>query len=137
MLQYTYEIDEGFVVSLADLRKRLADISDGNQQWAAHPLPDRLQKNGGPPRSYVMVACTNPGSGSLPNNLCFLFPVIVEPEHFNDESGLLIGLHAGAAITLTHGLYFEGDKVKGHILEDWLTFWSPLGESLTANPPQG
>ena len=134
MLQYSYTVADGFVVSLADLRVRLAVISNGDHQWVALPITKQFFIDGAW-RSYIMIGYTNPSLGSLPNHLCFLFPIIVEPEDRADDAKRFICLHGSVAIVLSHGLYYEGDKVKEDVLEDWLAFWTPLAESLSALSP--
>jgi hypothetical protein len=136
MLHYSYQLEDGFITSLTDLRERLADISNGDHQWAAQVLPKPMGiGSGGDLRRYVIIGCTNAPFETPPNHLCFLFPILLDPVPSPDEETLLICLHAEVAIMLSHGLYFEGDKLKGDVLGDWLTFWSPLGQSLQTNPP--
>ena len=133
MVHLTYAINEGFILSLTELRQRLAAISWDEHQWALQPLPHDVPKNGRA-QPYVMIGYTNPDLGELPNHLCFLFPIALEPIDPKDERRTLVCLHPSTAIVISHGLYFEGDQVKQDVLEDWRAFWTPLGQSLQENP---
>jgi hypothetical protein len=136
MIIYQYEIDQGYIISLADLRRRLRAISHGAHQWSVEIVQKLLPACKGELQSYALILYTNPVMLDMPNNLSFLFPIAAQPESKGNEAGTFICLHPSEAIDVGYGLYFEGDDLKRDCLEDWILFWSPLGKSLIAEPPE-
>jgi hypothetical protein len=136
MITYTYEIGDGYIVSLPDLRRRLRAISQGAHQWTIEIVQKRLFPGKGELESYALIGYTNPVTLDMPNNLSFLFPIVVQPNGSQQEAGTFVCLHPSEAIDVAYGLYFEGDFLKRDCLEDWTLFWSPLVESLIAGQPK-
>jgi hypothetical protein len=136
MILYNYEIGEGYIVSLADLRRRLTAISHGAHQWTVKIVQERLCFGKGELQSYALINYTNPAMIDMPNYLSFLFPLAVQPKGSQEEAGTFVCLYPSEAIDVAYGLYFEGDSLKRDCLEDWTLFWSPLGKSLIAEPPK-
>jgi hypothetical protein len=136
MIPYKYEIGEGYIISLADLRRRLRAISQGAHQWTAEIVQKRLLSCKDELQSYAQIGYTNPAMIDMPNSLSFLFPIVAQPDGKDNEVGTFICLHPSKAIAVGYGLYSEGDAIKRDCLEDWILFWSPLRESLIAEPPK-
>jgi hypothetical protein len=134
MITYTCEIDESYIISLADLRRRLTAISHGAHQWAVEIVQKRLHSEKGELQSYALIGYTNPAMIDMPNYLSFLFPIAVQPKGSREEAGTFVCLHPSEAIAVAYGLYFEGDFLKRDCLEDWILFWLPLRESLIDEP---
>jgi hypothetical protein len=134
MILYKHEIGEGYITSLADLRRRLTAISHGAHQWTVEIVQKRLLSCKGELPFYALIGYTNPVLANMPNSVSFLFPIAFDPEDWRDEAGIFICLHPSEAIDVAYGLYFEGDSLKRDCLEDWTLFWSPLGKSLMAEP---
>lgn len=136
MILYKHEIGEGYLVSLADLRRRLRAISQGAQQWTVEILQEPLLSCKGELPFYALIGYTNPAMIDMPNYLSFLFPLAVQPKVSRNETGTFVCLYPSGAIAIASGLYFEGDALKRDCLEDWILFWSPLGKSLIDEPPE-
>jgi len=136
MITCTYEIGEGYIVSLPDLRRRLTAISHGPHRWAVEIVQKRLHSGKGELQSYALIGYTNPAMIDMPNYLSFLFPIAFDAEGWWDGAGTFICLHPSEAIAVAYGLYFEEEDLKRDCLEDWILFWSPLGESLISEPPE-
>jgi len=136
MITYKYEIDEGYIISLADLRCRLTAISHGAHQWTVEVVRKRSLSCKGELQSFALIGYTNPVMLGMPNYLSFLFPIVAQPEGKGNEVGTFICLHPSKATAVRYGLYFEGDAIKRDCLEDWTLFWLPVRESLIAEPPE-
>jgi hypothetical protein len=136
MILYKHEIGEGYITSLADLRRRLTAISHGAHQWTVEIVQKRLLSCKGELPFYALIGYTNPAMIDMPNYLSFLFPLAVQPKGSRDEAGIFVCLYPSEAIAIAYGLYFEKEDLKRDFLEDWILFWSPLGESLMAEPPK-
>jgi hypothetical protein len=136
MTLYKHEIGEGYIVSLPDLRRRLTAISHGAHQWTVEIVQKCLHSGRGELQSYALIGYTNPAVIDMPNYLSFLFPMVAQPKGKGNEAAIFICLYPSEAIDVGYGLYFEGDTLKRDCLEDWILFWSPLGKSLIAEPPE-
>jgi hypothetical protein len=136
MILYKYEIGEGYIISLADLSRRLTAISHGAHQWTVEIVQKRLLSGKGELQSYALIGYTNPVMLDMPNYLSFLFPIVVQREGKRNETGTFIWLHPSEAVDVAYGLYFEGVALKRDCLQDWMLFWSPLRESLITEPPE-
>jgi hypothetical protein len=130
VIEYSYEIGEGHIISLADLRRRLATISKGTHQWVVRILQECLLSPKGEVRSHALICYANPILIDMPNSLSFLFPIAVQAKDTGDEDGTFVCLHPATAVAASHGLYFEREELKQDSIEDWILFWSPLGRSL-------
>ena len=136
MINYEYEIGEGYIVSLLDLRRRLASITHGAHQWTVEIVQKRLLSGKGGLQSYALMGYTNPAMRDMPNHLAFLFPMAIRLERSTGEAAIFICLRPSEAIDVGYGLYFEGDVLKRDCLEDWILFWAPLRDSFVAEPPE-
>jgi hypothetical protein len=138
MIEYNFTMDGGYILSLADLRRRLAIISNGNHQWAARLTKQRFRTNTGELRRHVMIGYTNPMPGDpIPNYLCFAFPVAIEPVNRKNANDTFVCLHGGLASAVVEGLYLEEGEVKRDCLGDWTGSFDPLARMFVDDPPEG
>jgi hypothetical protein len=136
MILYKYEMGEGYIVSLADLRRRLRAISQEAHQWTVEIVQKRLLSCERELQSYALISYTNPVVIDMPNDLSFLFPIAGQPEGKENEAGTFVCMYPSEAVDVAYGLYFEGDAIKRDCLEDWTLFWLPVRESFIAEPPE-
>lgn len=136
VIKFSHDIDEGYILSIQELREHLQRISRGIHQWVATPLPHPVEDRYGRMRNYILVGYSNPDPPGMPNYLCYLFPLIQRLSPVASGDDALVCLHPSMVIPLTGGLYFEHDALKYDMLEDWDRFWSPLREAVSPSPPQ-
>ncbi len=130
MENISYELDAGFLVSLAALRQGLERMSRTTHQWAVVTVPEIFLLRDGEPRSYVLVGYSNPGASGLPNFLCFMLPLVALGGCTKTEPLLIVSLSSRSMLPLTKGLYFESGDLKYDEMEDWARVWYPLKQEL-------
>lgn len=125
MIVFDYELIQGFVLPLSELKECLPSMDRGAHQWRVNPelrVRDR--------RTYAAIEYSNPEETDMPNAICYLFPVV-------DDGGKdpMVCLHPTAVIPVVQGLYFEGPELKQDLLEDWGRFWEPLRRAVASRSP--
>jgi hypothetical protein len=92
MKNISYELDSGFLVSLAALRRGLKRMNRSTHQWAVVTVPGIFLLRDGEPRSYVLVGYSNPEASGLPNFLCFMLPLVALGGYMGTEPLLIVSL---------------------------------------------
>jgi hypothetical protein len=124
MIQFTKEIQEGFILTLEHLNRLFSQVNEGDYQWA---ISDKRVPVGG--RDYVEIGFSNP---PVPNTISFLFPVIHDP---GKPELVEICLHPEAASIGQTAMYFDKDmELKQDGIKDWSVFWSALSFMIEAKP---
>src|ERR1700727_2412365 len=103
MISYGYELNEGFVLPLAALQALLKNMSEGEHQWLAVPVPHIIPASDNEPRGYVAIGFTNPEQVNFPNYIAFLFPMLSHGTNPATVDNLLVCLHPQSASPLTRG----------------------------------
>jgi hypothetical protein len=130
MTNHAYEMECGFFTCLTSLNENLEAMSQGAHNWMSVVVPGAIFSSDGEPRSYVIIGYSNPAMG-LPNDLCFLLPLVKLGGSRESNSDLLVRFSPRSTVPLTHGLYWEEDgNLKCDPLEDFDRFWAPLKQRL-------
>jgi hypothetical protein len=136
MIRFSYELDCGVVLSLADLKTLLEKMSQGHHQWVAVPVPHSIP-SGKSVRDYVAIGYTNPVGPRKHNYISFLFPLVRPRDVPNTGTNMQVCLHPQCASPLSQGLYLEEGVAKRDMLGDWERFWSPLSEAMVPGRRSG
>ena len=125
MIQFTKEIPDGFIITLAHLSRLFSQVNEGDYQWA---ISDKRVPIGS--RDYVEIGFSNP---PVPNTISFLFPVIHDP---GKPEQVEICLHPEAASIGQTAMYFDEGSfdLKQDGIKDWSVFWSSLSFMIEAKP---
>ena len=123
---YSYKLNDSYYVEFDTLNRKLKEISHGTHQWMAAPVPRIFMTPGQQPRSCALVGYSNPDGTSLPNHLCYLFPVAALAGNSDDDPKLLVQLEPGWMPTLSRGLYCDDGKIMIDPMEDFFRVWLPL-----------
>jgi hypothetical protein len=114
----------GFVVNLEKLAVLLEYVSYDVHRWEM--IGDDTGEWGDTQR--IVVRYSNPGDPHLPNPINFRFPCLSDGNPLYPAR--LACIHASLAEPVLSGLYFDGERVKYDLLEDWGRFWPPIIRAL-------
>jgi hypothetical protein len=133
LVQYRYNMQsasdaegpraDGFIVTLADLKRALESISTPTVRWmVTYTSPS------GAEAPKILVRHRNDEIAELETDISFIFPV-AERRSDKDED-TLVCLHPETMDTHSAGLYAVADGVQPDLLADFDTFWPPLQAAL-------
>jgi hypothetical protein len=131
MLTVSYEIQDGFTLSLADLRRVLDDLRREQGRWWLDDLLI-LHLNGDVGRIEVFHSLAGPDQ--VTDEISFLVPV-TPTDNLADEEHTMACLHPELIEPQTEGLYLEGDRVLMDFITDWDRFWNPLRRAIDQSNP--
>jgi hypothetical protein len=127
MIDFSYHLSGGSILSLTELHEFLAEISDSNRRWRFALTQGLADVD----RTLVTISYTDPPDSDLPNAVSFHFPLLRRYNaHWDKPEMTYVCLHPGAAILGQAGLYMEDGEVKGDFLYDWEIFWEPIERAL-------
>jgi hypothetical protein len=129
MVTVRYSSSRGYILTIADLRRVLADISHGSRRWW---IDDNvtLLRDPEKPRSWLTLFHACPAPGQMTDEISFQVPVLLASRTPRNRESALVCLHPEMIRPHMEGLYLENDRVLGDCLEDWHMFWSPLNAAL-------
>ncbi len=124
-----YSLRRGYILTIVDLRRVLADVSYGSRRWWIDD-PITLVRDAEKSTFWLTIFHSRPSEGQMTDEISFQVPVLLAcltPR--NMDSGL-VSLHPEMIRPLMEGLYLENGRVLGDCLEDWHLFWEPLKQAL-------
>jgi hypothetical protein len=130
MVTVRYSLSRGYILTIADLRRVLADVSHGSRRWWIHD-PVTLLLDAEKSTFWLTIFHSCPTEGQMTDEISFQVPVLVAcltPR--NVESGLVC-LHSEMIRPLMDGLHLEHNRVVLDSLEDWHIFWEPIQQALS------
>jgi hypothetical protein len=127
MIQFTYELRNGYILSLTELRDLLAGINQGADSWSLESNPPV----GDDDRTRVTILYSNPIYPGLPNTLAFQFPLMrLYSTTWDSPDSTYVCIHPEAADATQEGLYFSEDQLLNDCVYDMTIFWGKLSEAL-------
>ena len=115
-----FEVETGYVVTLASLRAICNDLSVGKARFWIESAN----------RTHVVVGYNYPESTEeLPNSLLYRVPVIARIPLLK-EDGVLACIHPSAVALVQRALYIEDEEIRADISTDWDAFWTPFSKEL-------
>jgi hypothetical protein len=129
MLIVSYSLSRGYILSIADLRRVLADISHGSRRWW---IEDNVTLLHCPDETTFLLTIfhSNPAPDQMTDEVSFQVPVLLSSVVRWKEEFALVCLHPARIWPLMEGLYLENNRVVGDFMEDWTMFWGPLKQAL-------
>jgi hypothetical protein len=124
MLTVSFGIRHGVILSLADLRRVLEQLSLERGRWWLEDPPVRLDGS----IQTVQVFHSLAGPDQVTDELSFLVPVIPSGDS-SDDSRVAVCLHPELLRSQIEGLYLEKGRVLMDFIEDWVRFWEPLKQA--------
>ncbi|WP_263377074.1 hypothetical protein [Granulicella aggregans] len=114
-------------VDFFEIVRSLASLNHGSHQWAYHISPALDFPNAGRRATrYLLVAYSNPDPTGIPNHLCFCVPLFFRSPSRPDKPSIVACFDIEAITPLSHGLYWENDRLAGDFLGDFDLFYEPL-----------
>ena len=129
MVTVRYSASRGYILSIADLRRVLADISHGSRRWWIEENVTLL-RDPDKPMFWLTLFHSNPTPSQMTDEISFQVPVLLSSVLRWKEEFALVCLHAETIRPLMEGLYLENNRVVGDFMEDWTMFWGPLKQAL-------
>jgi hypothetical protein len=127
MIDFSYRLSGGSILSLTELHVLLAEISDTNRRWRFALTQGLADVD----RTLVTITYTEPPDSDVPNAVSYHFPLLRRYNaHWDKPEMTCVCLHPGAAITGQGGLYIDEGAVKSDFLYDWEIFWKPIENAL-------
>jgi len=125
-----YSLSRGYVLTIADLRRVLADVSHGSRRWW---IDDNVTLLGDPEksRSWLKLFHSCPTEGQMTDEISFQVPVLLASLAPRSVESALVCLHPEMIQPLMEGLYQENDRIVLDSLEDWHLFWEPIERALS------
>ncbi len=122
-------LNHGYILSIADLRRVLTDVSHGSRRWWIENNVTLL-RDPDETTFWLTLFHSNPAPGQMTDEISFQVPVLLSSVVRWKEESALVCLHPETIRPLMEGLYLENDRVVGDFLEDWHMFWDPLKAAL-------
>jgi hypothetical protein len=129
MVTVRYSLSRGYIISIADLRRVLAGISQGSRRWW---IENNITLLCDPDETAFLLTVfhSNPAPDQMTDEITFQVPVLLSGVIRWKEEYALACLHPDTIRPLMEGLYLENGRVVGDIMEDWHMFWDPLKAAL-------
>lgn len=130
MVTVRYSLSRGYILTIADLRRVLADVSYGSRRWWTDDTVT-LARDAEKSTFWLKVFHSCPAPDQMTDEITFEVPVLLAcltPRSI--DSGLAC-LHSGSIRPLVEGLYLENNRVVGDFLEDWRLFWEPIKQTFS------
>jgi hypothetical protein len=130
MVTVRYSLSRGYVLTIADLRRVLADVSYGSRRWWIDDTVT-LARDAEKSTFWLTIFHSCPDPDQMTDEITFEVPVLfacLTPR--NIDSGLVC-LHSETIRPLMDGLYQEHDRVVLDSLEDLHMFWEPIKQALS------
>jgi hypothetical protein len=129
MVTVRYSSTRGYILSIADLRRVLADISHGSRRWWIQNN-FTLLRDPDEQTFWLTLFHSNPAPDQMTDEISFHVPVLLSSVVRWNEESALVCLDPEVIRPHGEGLYLENDRVVGDFMEDWITFWEPLKQAL-------
>jgi hypothetical protein len=129
MINVRYSLRRGYILSIADLRNLLTEISYGSRRWWTDN-DVTLLRDPEEPTFCLTLFHSCPTEGQITDEISFQVPVLLASLAPRNIESALVCLHPEMIRPLVEGLYLENGRVLGDCLQDWYLFWDPLKVAL-------
>ena len=110
MVIVRYSLSRGYILSIADLRRVLADISHGSRRWWIDENVTLL-RDAEKPRSWLTLFHSCPTPDQMTDEISFQVPVLLACVAPRNEESALVCLNPEMIRPHMQGLYLENDRV--------------------------